>query len=186
MKRGGVRIIGGALQGQRLEVPSGARPTESRVREALFSIWGADLPGCRFLDLFAGSGAMGLEALSRGATSSTFVESSKSSLAALRRNCRIADRDAVRLVSIRLPKIGRRLGTQPFGLAFADPPYDFAAYGPLLEALRPCVAKDGELVIEHSSRSTMPDDEAWQHADTRRYGESCLSFFRPDVASEDA
>ena len=71
----GLRIAGGAHRGRRLAVPQGARPTQDRVREALFSIWGERVRGARFLDLFAGSGAVGIEALSRGAATATFVES---------------------------------------------------------------------------------------------------------------
>lgn len=182
MKRGGVRILGGSLQGRRLEVPARARPTESRVREALFSIWGGELPGSHFLDLFAGSGAVGLEALSRGASSSTFVDASKAALAALRRNCRIAEGHGVELVALRLPRMGTKLGARSFGLAFADPPYDFDGYGELLDEVRPHIADEGELVIEHSSRATMPEVAGWRQSDSRRYGECCLSFFRPLAA----
>lgn len=184
MKRGGVRILGGHLRGRRLEVPSTARPTESRVREALFSIWGQDIVDCRFLDLFAGSGAVGLEALSRGAASSTFVESAKTALGALRNNLRrVLTGDCIlgssHLVASRLPRLGSGLQGRQFDLAYADPPYDFPEYGPLLQSARNLFQEHGELVIEHESRTVMPTSELWQHTDTRRYGTSCLSFFRP-------
>lgn len=184
MKKGGVRILGGHLRGRRLEVPSTARPTESRVREALFSIWGQDIVDCRFLDLFAGSGAVGIEALSRGAKSATFVESAKSALAALRRNLRLvpADDHAVgsgHLMTCRLPRLGERLQGLQFDLAYADPPYDFPEYGPLMDSARGLFEDHGELVIEHESRTEMPDSDLWQQTDVRRYGTSCLSFFRP-------
>ena len=179
MKRGGVRILGGRLQGRRLDVPGSARPTTSKVREALFSIWGGDVAGRRFLDLFAGSGVVGLEALSRGAVQSTFVESSKNALMTLRRNCQLAERGSYRLVALQLPKVGTKLAKEGFAFVFADPPYDFDQYAPLLAAVRPLVTEDGELVIEHSSRATLPAVSGWQEGQTRRYGESCLSFLRP-------
>lgn len=177
MKRPGVRILGGSLQGRRLEVPSTARPTASRVREALFSIWGPDLVGRRFLDLFAGSGAVGLEALSRGAAMTTFVESSKTALRILQRNCQLAEAQTYRLLALRLPRVGSKLTPRSFDLAFADPPYDFEDYGQLLAAVHPLMHEGGELVIEHSSRSQLPTESAWHRTTTRRYGESCLSFF---------
>ncbi len=185
MKRPGVRILGGSLQGRRLDVPTTARPTASRVREALFSIWGSDLVGHRFLDLFAGSGAVGLEALSRGAVMSTFVESSKTALRTLRRNCELAERGTYRLVALQLPKVGSKLRPHGFSFAFADPPYDYQDYARLLAAVHPLMTEDGELVIEHSSRSSLPPAPGWHHAATRRYGESCLSFFGATAAPEE-
>lgn len=185
MKRGGVRILGGALQGRRLDVPATARPTESRVREALFSIWGHDVGDCRFLDLFAGSGAVGLEAVSRGAASATFVECAKAALACLRRNLRLADDSGqlgdstCRLVPSRLPRIPGALKSSHFDLAFADPPYDYDGYGSLLHEVRPLIEEGGELVIEHATQATLPASAGWESVSTRRYGTSCLTFFRP-------
>ena len=127
-----LRVVAGTLGGRRLYTPVGARtrPTADRVREALFSILGP-VDGLRVLDLFAGSGALGIEALSRGAASATFVDSSSQAVAAVRRNLEalgvegeVGRRDALRWLA----------GAEgPYDLVFADPPYDLAARvtGPL-------------------------------------------------------
>lgn len=184
-----MRITGGELRGRALEVGAGVRPTEGRVREALFSIWQAALPGARFLDLFAGSGVVGFEALSRGAAAVTFVEQSPRVARALERAAaQLGARGSVRVWRASLPGASRRLVERPerFDLAFADPPYAFAEYGALLRAAGPLVALGGELALEHSARSAVPG-EAGELAlvDRRTYGDTALSFYRPraDAAS---
>ena len=178
----GPRILAGALRGRRLAVAAGVRPTESRLREALFSIWLAEVDGCRFLDLFAGSGAVGLEALSRGARHVVFVDHSPKVVTALRRN--LAELDPARwsLNKARLP--ARLNGTpEPFDLIFADPPYSFTDHATLLDHLVGWLAPGGEIAIEHSRRVTPTASEAhWQLTDQRRYGDSCFSFFRNAAA----
>lgn len=179
---GGVRLTGGAFRGRALAVPPGARPTEGRVREALFSIWHDRLEGCSFLDLFAGSGAVGLEAAGRGA---------------LRVVCVDQDAVAVRAIVANAAKLGEPLldtrclalpadlaplaaaGAGPFDLVFADPPYRFDAFEPLLLALPPLLAAGAEIAIEHSSRRDMPLTAGpLVRTDLRRYGESALAFYR--------
>jgi 16S rRNA (guanine966-N2)-methyltransferase len=180
--RGGVRLTGGAFRGRALAVPPGARPTEGRVREALFSIWHDRLEGCSFLDLFAGSGAIGLEAAGRGA---------------LRVVCVDQDAVAVRAIVANAAKLGeplldtRRLvlpaglaplaaaAAGPFDLVFADPPYRFDAFEPLLLALPPLLAAGAEIAIEHTSRRDIPLTAGpLVRTDLRRYGESALAFYR--------
>jgi 16S rRNA (guanine(966)-N(2))-methyltransferase RsmD len=184
--RPGLRIGAGALRGRVVAVPPGARPTEGRVREALFSIWGERLAGARFLDLFAGSGAVGIEAASRGARSVVCVEEDPRAVRTLRRNL-AALGPAVgegRVAARRLP-LPRGLaqlaeaGEPPFDLIFADPPYAFTGYPQLLERLAPLLAAGGEAAVEHSARAPLPERAgALARADERRYGETALSFYR--------
>ncbi len=182
---GGVRILGGELRGRRLSVPSGVRPSEGRLREALFSIWGSSLPDCRWLDLFAGSGAVGLEAVSRGARWASLVEGSAKVAGELVERCRRLAPDRTEVVYRRLPKGLKRPLADPFDLAFADPPYDFSAYDELLAGLDGWLAAAGEIAVEHSRRQQpIAQHRAWQLYDKRTYGDSELSFFRRVTSAE--
>lgn len=172
-----LRLSGGDLRGRRLETAPGVRPTGGRVREALFSIWQPRLQGSRILDLFAGSGAIGLEALSRGARRADFVEASPKVLACLRRNLALADDLEAVLHRGRLPEWLQRQRPEPFDLVFADPPYRFDDFSRLLAAIPPWVADGGAVVVEHSSRVDLPEVGALVEVDQRTYGESRLSFF---------
>lgn len=180
--KSGVRITGGELKGRSLVVPPGARPTEGRVREALFSIWSDRLEGARVLDLFAGSGVVGLEALGRGALSALAVDDNLRAVKTLEAN---AGRLGERLLEIRrlnLPAGLQRLveeGAGPFDLVYADPPYNFGPYPELLESLAPLLAPDGEVAAEHTSRRELPIEAGpLTRVDVRRYGESAISFYR--------
>ena len=181
MSRGGIRLIAGRWRGHRLEVPPGIRPSEARVREALFSIWGPRLADARILDLFAGSGAVGLEALGRGAAHVVLVDGGRASLRALERNCRVLAGGqplaGATVLSGRLPCALAVVAGAPCDLIFADPPYAFDDYGGLLEEAIPWLVPDGELVIEHSSRVALPAPDPWRSSGQRRYGETCLSFY---------
>jgi 16S rRNA (guanine(966)-N(2))-methyltransferase RsmD len=176
----GVRITGGEFRGRGLAVPPGARPTEGRVREALFSIWNDRVDGARVLDLFAGSGVVGLEALGRGALSVLAVDESRRAVETLETN---AGKLGERLLDIRrlpLPLgLARLVGEGLFDLVYADPPYNFNLYPDLLEAVAPLLAPDAEVAVEHSSRRDLPIEAgALTRVDVRRYGESAISFYR--------
>lgn len=176
----GVRITGGEFKGRGLMVPPGARPTEGRVREALFSIWSDRIQGARVLDLFAGSGVVGLEALGRGALSAVAVDQSLRAVETLEAN---AGKLGERLLDIRrltLPGGIPRLAEEgPFDLVYADPPYNFPMYPDLLEAVAPLLAEDGEVAVEHSSRRELPIEVGpLTRTDVRKYGESAVSFYR--------
>jgi 16S rRNA (guanine966-N2)-methyltransferase len=151
-----VRVVAGEFKGRRLYAPRGARtrPTADRVREALFSMLG-EVSGARVLDLYAGSGALGIEALSRGAESAVFVERDREALAALRRNLEAvgADAEVKRQDAARF--LARPEGT--FDLVFCDPPYDVAprVAAPLSEALPAMLAKDGRVVTESDKRNPL-------------------------------
>ncbi len=180
----GVRITGGLFRGRNLDVPPAARPTEGRVREALFSIWRERLAGgdCRFLDLFAGSGAVGLEAASRGAFEVLCVDEAVDAVRAVAGNTTRLGKPRVEVRRLSLPAGLARLAAEsagPFDLVFADPPYRFAAYEALLAAGAPLLAGDGEVAVEHSSRRELPAQvAALVRTGVRRYGESALSFYR--------
>lgn len=183
---GRVRVTGGELRGRLVTVPGTARPTEGRVREALFSIWARELPGSRFLDLFAGSGVVAIEAASRGALSVIAVESDPKACRQLEANLRHLGLSGVvepwqgalpAQLTERRDQEGRSIH-----LIFADPPYAFEGYRELLAAAEPLLAEDGRIAIEHSARVELPSEVACGsrplvRAEVRRYGESALSFY---------
>ncbi len=167
-----MRIVGGEFGGRRLVVPRDARvrPTADHVREAWMSILGADLEGARVLDLFAGSGALGLEALSRGAASATFVELNPPSLTSLRANIDalgVADRSTVHRGDAL--RFAERLDPGAFDLALADPPYTADAASRLVALFRR-VPFARILSVEHRADHPPGGD------DTRRYGETAITF----------
>ena len=177
-----MRIVGGNLRGRVLRAPGGAatRPTSEKVREAVFNILGS-VAGDRVLDLFAGSGALGIEALSRGATHATFVDAARPAVTAIRSNLRelaLEDRatvvpgDAVGFAARHQPEA-------PWRLVFVDPPYrsDLATRAVL--AL-PCkhLSTEAMVVIEHDRRNAPPDTlGSLLRTDQRRYGDTLISFF---------
>lgn len=181
------RIVGGAAKGRRLAVPArGTRPTSDRAREALFNTLGAllDLESARVLDLFAGSGAVGLEALSRGAAEVHFVESDRGACDVLRRNV-----DAVGLAQARVHQrtvaayLGGAPDPEPFDLVFADPPYalDEDELATLLAAIadRAWLSDDGIVVVERSARGPEPRwPDAIEAIKQKRYGEGVLWYGR--------
>lgn len=169
-----MRIIAGEFRGRTLKPPADrrSRPTADRVREAWFSILAPELPGATVLDLFAGSGALGLEALSRGASHVDFVEISRASLTALREN--VATLDAETRVTIHKADAVRfvaRLSAAAYGVALADPPYDTDQALLIVQAFRERPFA-GLLGVEHRSTNPVPGDE------TRRYGDTALTFCR--------
>ena len=176
-----LRITAGTLRGRRLCVPPRARPSSGRLREALFSIWGDRVRGAAVLDLFAGSGAVGLEALSRGAARATFVESDPDALAALARNLELVPGGAARIVRGTVSAACARggLAGAPFDLVFADPPYGARIDAELFAELEPLARSGAALAVEH--RGDLPASahasSRWRWLGTRRYGGSALSLF---------
>ena len=179
------RVIAGEAKGRRLKVPKGqwVRPTPSRVREALFSILGERVDGARVLDLYCGSGALGIEALSRGAERAVFVDTSPRALDCTRDNlitCGFETRG--RCVRKRLPALDRSLGG-PFSVIFSDPPYEDDPFGRLCEGLAtvPGLVADNA-IWAHEVASRRPLDQAaggelWRLVDSRRYGDTTLWLF---------
>jgi len=181
----GLRIIAGAFRGRRLRVPPGARvrPTADRVREALFNILGDAALGTRVLDLYAGTGALGLEALSRGAREVTFVESDAGVLRVLRANVEQLDAEhRCRIVPGDVPSLlGRGALGGPFDLVLADPPYGGPGTRAVLDGVArgATLAPGGRLVLERDSRDT-PRAGTAQGLDlvrTARYGDTSLDFY---------
>jgi len=147
-----MRVVAGAFKGRRLQAPRGSttRPTADRVREALFSILG-EVGGLRVLDLYAGSGALGIEALSRGAVSTTFVERDPRAVAALRRNLHSLGSEA----AVRRQDALRFLASAPgtYDLVFVDPPYDSAIrLGEPLSARLPAVLTSKARIVTESDK----------------------------------
>jgi 16S rRNA (guanine966-N2)-methyltransferase len=181
-----MRVIAGRLRGRRIEAPKGAlvRPTYDRVRESVFDILGPRVEGARVLDLFAGSGALGIECLSRGAESVTFVEKDRWALGVLRANVETLGVSAAATVlhgnAVRLLE-GRVVPGGPFDLVFVDPPYasGLAALALALLSTRADLAPGALVVVEHA-RGEAPEAGGGALARTRteRYGTTEVSFFR--------
>jgi 16S rRNA (guanine(966)-N(2))-methyltransferase RsmD len=175
---GVTRIIAGVAGGRRIETPrgGGTRPTSDRVREALFSILGAAGPITgRVLDLYAGSGALGIEALSRGAESAVFVERDARAADVLRENLRALGAEAeVRRVDVLRALREARSGGETYDLVLCDPPYRLAPElgGPLGEALVPVLAGGARVVTESDRR--VPLDLDIPLTDERRYGDTLI------------
>jgi 16S rRNA (guanine966-N2)-methyltransferase len=182
-----LRIIAGTLKGRRLDAPDwpGLRPTSDKLRETLFNV--VDVADARVLDGYAGSGAVGLEALSRGAAHVTFVESDARAVRLIERNlerCAVADRYAI--IRARFADAAVRWGPDRFDLVFLDPPYGPTDLRHALDAAAPLVGAHGLLVIEHARRDQAPARAA-SIMKTRDIvsGDSALSFYRaapPDQA----
>jgi 16S rRNA (guanine966-N2)-methyltransferase len=182
------RIVAGELGGRRISAPPGreTRPTSDRVREALFSTLESltDLDGCRFADLYAGSGAVGLEAASRGAAAVLLVESDPRAARTVRANIDALDlARRCQLVVGRIPAILAAPPKQPYDVVFADPPYELPE-SDVAELLRTLVggewlASDAVVVLERSARSPEPPRvEGVTPERGRRYGESMLWYLR--------
>lgn len=179
-----MRVIAGRLGGRTLAAPRGrsTRPTPERVREAVFSIL-ADLTGEIVLDLFAGSGAMGIEAISRGARHATLVDSSPAAIAAIRRNVSTLGIAAEVLHQRALPFLrNAEIYGRQYDLVFLDPPYSQAAAlgSELGGALTPVLAPGARVVVESDSRAPL-ELELLAPSGERRYGDTRIEIFHlPD------
>lgn len=173
---GVMRVVAGSAKGRRLEAPAGrdVRPTSSRVREAVFNSLGSLglVAGATFVDLFAGTGALGIEALSRGADSVTFVDRSATSLAAVRANLAACGVEGAARV-VQSDALAAAVSTGPVDVALLDPPYDFDDWDALLSVVRCTVA-----VVE-SDREVAPPDGA-SVLSSRRYGGTVVTMLRFD------
>jgi 16S rRNA (guanine966-N2)-methyltransferase len=170
-----VRIVAGEWRGRRIKAPDDdrVRPTADRVREAWMSILGQEIVGAKALDLFAGSGALGLEALSRGAAVVEFVEVSARSLRALRENIETLGAGAKAVVHRGdAVRFATALKTGEFDVAFADPPYKLGLAKAIAERWLE-VPFAAVLGVEHWIRDEMPDG-----GELRKYGDTAITFFR--------
>jgi 16S rRNA (guanine(966)-N(2))-methyltransferase RsmD len=185
------RIIGGAGKGRRLKTAAGdsTRPTGARVRQSLFDILSAVIPGCRFLDAFAGNGGVGLEALSRGAAKVVLVDRGASAVEAARENARAMAgaggevqvfRQDARTALAALADQGMQ-----FDVVYLDPPYASDVYEPLLALLgeEPLLAEGGVVVAEHFHKRTLPARiGSLVRTREKRLGDHCLSFYSRGTA----
>lgn len=179
-----MRVIGGTLKGRRLIAPRGmaTRPTGDRVKESLFNILGDKVVGRHVLDLYAGSGALGIEAMSRGAVTAVFVDRAQAAIAVLRRNLHALDLENRSVVLRR--DIRRRLNflaflEPPIDLVFMDPPYGDGAVADTLKALTSTgrLIPGTRLVVEHSVHEELPQSIAGLIlSNQRRFGKTLVSF----------
>ncbi len=183
-----MRIIAGKLRGKKLaKVPDALiRPTSDRLRESIFNIIGQEVPDTVVLDLFAGTGAMGIEALSRGAKWVTFLDRSKTAVALINRNlaaCRLTD--ASRVVVWDITRNLNCLRTDPlrFNLVFVDPPYNQRYLKPALIHLAQSdlLAPDARIIVEHDPAEIVPDDLPFTVTDQRTRPKTTVTFLQSMV-----
>ena len=177
-----MRIVAGLYGGRRLTAPPGSetRPTSDRVREALFSVLGPSIQGARVLDLFAGSGALGIEALSRGAAHAVFVDRSRKAISAINANLEALSIDAeVRPIEARAALRAASARHEAYDLVFLDPPYRRAAElgRELSEGLTAVLAPGARVITESDRRA--PLELALPLADERRYGDTVIRIHEP-------
>ena len=179
-----MRIIAGKFKGRRLHAPAGRsiRPTADRIREAVFNILGGICRGRLVFDLFAGTGALGLEALSRGAEQVIFIDNRRAAINLIRRNIAACGCGASALVffaDVKKNLSCLKTVDRPADIVFMDPPYDSGLIRPALHHLHrgELIAPDARLIIEHSMDEAVPDaGEAYRMDDQRRYGKTLVSF----------
>lgn len=184
-----MRIIAGTLKGRRLETPDwdGLRPTSDKLRETLFNVLAPIIHGARVLDAFAGTGAVGIEALSRGAAHVTFVEHEPRAavlIAANLKHCGIIDRYAI--IRARFAGTERPPGAGAFDVIFLDPPYGAAELTAALAAAEPLVGEGTRLVIEHAKRDVPPESTGTLiRTRVLSSGDSALAFYsrRRDISA---
>ncbi|AQS59467.1 16S rRNA (guanine(966)-N(2))-methyltransferase RsmD [Desulforamulus ferrireducens] len=187
-----MRIIAGSARGRNLKSPKGmsTRPTSDRVREALFNIINPYLADCRFLDLFSGTGAVGIEALSRGAAKAVLVEKDRSTakiildnldLCRLKENAEVLTLDVAKAISL----LGQR--GESFDIIFLDPPYKKGFEQPTIAAVlsQDILAPQGIVIVE-SNKVDLPPERVEALCAYRRekYGDTALTFYRYDIKGE--
>ena len=172
-----MRIIAGELKGRRLKTPKweGLRPTSDKLRETLFNVVAQRVRGARVLDMYAGTGAVGIEALSRGAAHVTFIDTDPRALKLIAENLRHCGSAEERYVIIRTPQ---SLAAESIDLAVLDPPYDEPDLSATIAAAEPVIAPGGLLILEHARRRPAPE-QAGRLRKTRDLvsGDSALAFY---------
>ena len=182
-----MRIISGEAKGRTLYAPQGlqTRPTSDKLRGSLFNILGARVAHARVLDLFGGTGALALEALSRGADYAVIADNARAAIQAIERNARSVLKDEydarVRVVRGDYRSVLSGLSGPAFDLVFLDPPYRMLdAYGDALNRLEAAglLSSDGLAVLERLRDVSVPLPESFEHMDTRTYGDTAVDFIR--------
>jgi 16S rRNA (guanine966-N2)-methyltransferase len=182
-----MRVIAGAYKGRRLEAPTwpGLRPTSDKLRETLFNVLTTVISGANVMDGYAGTGAVGIEALSRGAAHVTFIDSDRRAIALVTRNlerCGIAT--GCDIIRADLSGTAVPPAKAPFDLVFLDPPYQLDP-ADVMQTVGGWLASDGLLIVEHDRRRTAPERVGGlARARELRSGDSTLSFYRPVASTQ--
>ena len=184
-----MRIVGGIYRSRTLNAPKGmaTRPTLDQTREALFNILQGRIADARFLDLFAGSGAVALEAVSRGAETAALCDQSRAACACIRENiCRLGCEERTRLLEMPAERAMALLCREQaqFDLIFLDPPYAMTDLREVTEALLPLLAEEGMIVLEHQAEARIQTAEALEAVRSRSWGYCGVTFFRLKPAGE--
>ena len=181
-----MRVIAGSAKGRKLTAPKGpgTRPALAQVKEAIFNILASlrgDITGLAVLDLYAGSGAIGIEALSRGALHCTFVERESRALSALRENLeRTGFTPQAEIVPLPVERVLKHLAgkVRRYELIFVDPPYDCDLVMPSLALAEKVLADAGTVIVENSPREPVEDTEQLTVTDRRKYGQTNITFLQ--------
>ena len=174
-----MRVIAGSAGGIRLDAPRDrlTRPITDRVKETLFAILGERVVDARALDLYAGSGAIGIEALSRGASHATFVDRSREAVELIRRNLQRTHLESqARVVGMKVDRFLADNAEDRYDLAFLDPPYEVRAILAPLERLGPMLAPGATVVVKAFWRTPIPAPDGLRPWRERRFGETALTF----------
>ncbi len=185
----GLRIIGGELKGKKLYTTPGTliRPTADRLRESIFNILSYLVKGAVVLDLFAGTGALGIEALSRGAGSAVFIDNNKKALSVVERNiqsCAVDNRSQIIRWNIVKNLNCIKSVDSKFNLVFMDPPYNKGMIKSTLINLHDSgsLGNDACIVVEHTPFEPVPEDcRQFELTDQRKYGKTLISFIKPKL-----
>ena len=178
-----MRIIAGTARGRRIEAPEGknTRPTLDRVRENLFNILQMNIRDSRVLDLFAGSGALSIEALSRGAESATLVDSDRNASRIQKKNLEalgFAGQADVMLCDWKQAAAGLIRDGRQYDLVFLDPPYRMTDLREVFSTLEKLLSEDGLVVLEHEAKAEVTSGEAFEETDRRQWGYCGVTFYR--------
>ncbi len=180
-----MRIISGLCKGRRLSNLKGRdiRPTSDRVRESIFNIIGSNIKGARVLDMFAGTGALGIESLSRGAAHTVFIDSSRDACRLIKKNCEIChmtDKSTILEYDILSEAFPTKIMDRNFDMIFMDPPYERGIPAKILVIpyLHKCLAPEGRIIFEHSIKEKIPENLSnLDIQDQRKYGKTLITFF---------
>ncbi len=177
-----VRVVGGEAGGRKIKAPPGdqTRPTSDAVREAVFNAIASrmDLEDARVLDLFAGSGALGIEALSRGAKEVTFVDRARAAVSTIEANLQVTGLEGGKVIATVVEGwLARLRPRQQWDLVIADPPYAFDGWADLLGGLSDHIAEDGIVVLESGSELELP--KGWRSVRSKRYGTTVVTLVVP-------
>jgi 16S rRNA (guanine(966)-N(2))-methyltransferase RsmD len=175
-----VRVIAGEFKGRRLKTPTwdGVRPTSDKLRETLFNVLGARVAGARVLDGYAGTGAVGLEALSRGASHATFVENDRRAAALIEENARMCGLEGGYTIACADFLSSRSRVAGPFDLILLDPPYDAEHVREALERAAHLLSPDGLVVLERATRRHPDVPSGLERVRDVKSGDSTLTMFR--------